>query len=741
MSRIVTFYSYKGGVGRTLALANIGILLARRGQRVLLMDWDLEAPGLDRYFRPYQHEVPSPERGVAQLLCQAVRDPDADWRAHVQEISVKPRDDKAACAISFIPSGVAAPDYAEQVRGFSWSDFLAERGGGAILERWRSEWKEAFDFILIDSRTGITDAGGICTILLPDFLVLVLTANEQSYEGTLAIAASAQVERRKLSVQRPPLMILPILSRFDRRDEIEESEKWLRRFAAGLKPMYADWLPKQYDPMQILEVTKVPYVTRFSFGEPLPVLTHSLTDPELPGFYLENCARLLATDFREAARIIDPKAPEPQDISDQIRSLIQRAPIDEQELNRLLRVAELELGEGAQLASLLSSSGTALHEQARFPGAEPMLRRALAMDERLMGADHPIVSRDLNNVAMLLKDMNRFAEAESLIRRALAIDEQSVGADDLRLATRLSSLARILQATGRCDEAESLARRALAIAERSLGCEHPDIAAHLNTLATLLMQVGRRDSVESLLRRALAIVEGAYGPDHPIVAAGLSNLAAFLHGTERLAEAEPLSRRALAIEEQNWGAGHPNVAISLNNLAQILTATERVGEAESLMRRALEIDEKSFGADHPSVARDLNNLADLVRHTDRLVEAEDLMHRALVVILKSGRSNGYDHPRLKRVLDNYRDVLQTMSYSEETMAERLTRAASEAGYDKSTFAVLLKELEQSEIRAQSGHRVSGNPDLASDLVRDLIVSRQVLGASIQPLVSESRPGG
>ena len=50
MSRVVTFYSYKGGVGRTLALANIGVLLAKRGKRVLLMDWDLEAPGLEDTF-------------------------------------------------------------------------------------------------------------------------------------------------------------------------------------------------------------------------------------------------------------------------------------------------------------------------------------------------------------------------------------------------------------------------------------------------------------------------------------------------------------------------------------------------------------------------------------------------------------------------------------------------------------------------------------------------------------------
>jgi tetratricopeptide (TPR) repeat protein/MinD-like ATPase involved in chromosome partitioning or flagellar assembly len=304
MSRIVTFYSYKGGVGRTLAMANIGILLARRGRRVLLMDWDLEAPGLDRYFRPHQTAIVSPDQGIVHLLHQAAADPGADWRPHVQTVRMRPSGDKEDCELSFIPSGVAAVNYAELVRRFSWETFLAEQDGGAILERWRNEWKGSFDLVLIDSRTGITDTGGICTILLPDFLVLVFTANEQSFEGTLAIAASAQVERRQLAVQRPPLMFLPLLSRFDRRDEIAVADQWLARFADGLVPLYADWLPTRFKPAQILEITKIPYVTRFSFGEPLPVLTHSLTDPELPGFYLEQCARLLDSDFSEVARIL-----------------------------------------------------------------------------------------------------------------------------------------------------------------------------------------------------------------------------------------------------------------------------------------------------------------------------------------------------------------------------------------------------------------------------------------------------
>jgi MinD-like ATPase involved in chromosome partitioning or flagellar assembly len=45
MGEVITFYSYKGGVGRTMALANVALWLSQAGYRTLVVDWDLEAPG------------------------------------------------------------------------------------------------------------------------------------------------------------------------------------------------------------------------------------------------------------------------------------------------------------------------------------------------------------------------------------------------------------------------------------------------------------------------------------------------------------------------------------------------------------------------------------------------------------------------------------------------------------------------------------------------------------------------
>ena len=69
--KIVTFYSYKGGTGRTMALANVAWILASNGKRVLVVDWDLESPGLHRFFHPFLDAARSAATpGVIDLISE-----------------------------------------------------------------------------------------------------------------------------------------------------------------------------------------------------------------------------------------------------------------------------------------------------------------------------------------------------------------------------------------------------------------------------------------------------------------------------------------------------------------------------------------------------------------------------------------------------------------------------------------------------------------------------------------------
>jgi len=176
-----------------------------------------------------------------------------------------------------------------------------------------------------------------------------------------------------------------------------------------------------------------------------------------------------------------------------------------------------------------------------------------------------------NQLGVMYLTKSLYAEAEPLMRRALAIDEASFGPDHPNVAIRLNNLATLLHHTNRPLETEPLMRRALAIDEANFGSDHPNVAIGLNNLAQLLRATNRLSEAEPLIRRALAIDEASFGQDHPNVARDFNNLATLLMTTNRLIEAEPLMRRALAIFIASLGADHPNTCIVKNNYAALLT--------------------------------------------------------------------------------------------------------------------------------------------------------------------------
>src|ERR1700733_13176034 len=66
--KVVTFYSFKGGTGRTMALANVAWILAANGLRVLVVDWDLESPGLHKFLQPFLDADVSEKPGLVDFI-------------------------------------------------------------------------------------------------------------------------------------------------------------------------------------------------------------------------------------------------------------------------------------------------------------------------------------------------------------------------------------------------------------------------------------------------------------------------------------------------------------------------------------------------------------------------------------------------------------------------------------------------------------------------------------------------
>ena len=309
---VVTFYSYKGGVGRTMALANVAVLLAQRDRKVLAVDWDLEAPGLERYFGYFA--VTTPKGGLLPLLREQHRGSRGHYREHLSRVTGtlggKP------FGLDVLPSGRETDtDYSSTLERFDWEKYFTD-GGGEYLEDLRRQWREEYDVVLIDSRTGLSDTGGICTIQLPDVVVAMFTANFQSLYGVRDTMRLAQAARGRLAYDRMHLRVLPVPTRFSGAADTPEAKQWLDRIGDAMAGFYEDWLPKRATPRQASEALRIPQCDPFGFGEKLAVVEEDGTPNRRMTTAYERIAGLIEAAVPDAAKIlrladVTPAAPRP----------------------------------------------------------------------------------------------------------------------------------------------------------------------------------------------------------------------------------------------------------------------------------------------------------------------------------------------------------------------------------------------------------------------------------------------
>jgi tetratricopeptide (TPR) repeat protein len=111
--------------------------------------------------------------------------------------------------------------------------------------------------------------------------------------------------------------------------------------------------------------------------------------------------------------------------------------------------------------------------------------------EKTLGSEHPFVATSLTDLGNLSYARGRYAEAEPMFRRALAIEEKTYGSEHPRVGCSLACLAYTYQGMGDLARAEVHYRRALAIREKCLPAVPADVAGILQNYAVLLRSTGR----------------------------------------------------------------------------------------------------------------------------------------------------------------------------------------------------------------------------------------------------------
>jgi tetratricopeptide (TPR) repeat protein len=660
-----------------MALANVACLLARgvRGysgqpatpdQRVLVIDWDLEAPGLHRYFGPflpdvsnakpdaYDHRFPGLidlfielEKAIPEPSSQSA-DEDADLIASVLEsLDVEGQFCMATSIqnLSFMKAGRFDEGYPGRVSNFRW-DLLYERIPSLIpgLVRYLSE---RFSHVLIDSRTGITDTSGICTMLMPELLVLVFTPNLQSVDGVISLVRDA-VGYRKQSPDLRPLVVFPLPSRIEpARPKLLEhwrkgsGETGFHGFQADFEAAFKEAYNLEHcDLADYFDEIQIQHIPDYAYGEQIAVTVEE-TDSRLSlRRSYENFARRLIglsspwTDPAVAAA--------------------------EAEIIELCKLGAAELGkDNTQRAQRHFTRALDT-----YLGSEGLYIRELAD-----GLYIPELADGLRQLGSQYLAAGELGEAENVLREAVDVGERGLGSNDLRIADALEGLGDALTAAGKAQEALEAITRALALKKEAMGERHRSVADLEDKLGALLAGVGRLEESRVYFMQSLAARRDICGPDHPAVAASLERLADTAIAMGNLRDARDYLNEALQIAAREGGTMKARILGSLGSLslkerdlsaaeqyfqeaigsldatgsdpaapsifdgsAKVAIGTGDFEKAQSYYERAQLVRETVLGPSHPETLRGIVNLGDLAAVQGKWDRASTHYRRALSLV-------------------------------------------------------------------------------------------------------------
>jgi tetratricopeptide (TPR) repeat protein len=297
--KVITFYSYKGGVGRSMSLVNIACLMAKQKKKVLLIDWDLEAPGLHTFFND---TIKREDLGLVDFITDVnefikieANNTDEGYVQFLTDnldnyIFKNLNIESSSLQIDIIKAGKFDDDYSDKLNAINWINFY--RDSPAFFRTFAQFLEKKYDYILIDSRTGLADTSGVCTMLMPQILVLVFALNKQNIDGVIEVAKQS-VNYRFESNDFRNITVLPLPSRIDT-DNSTELEKWIEDYKVKFEDLFKElYLLDDCILENYFNRAKIPYKSSHAYGENIPVLKENPNNDSFISYHYAQFLKLL----------------------------------------------------------------------------------------------------------------------------------------------------------------------------------------------------------------------------------------------------------------------------------------------------------------------------------------------------------------------------------------------------------------------------------------------------------------
>jgi len=288
-TQVITFYSTKGGVGRSMTAANVAWALASAGKRVLIMDWDLEAPGLHHYFAPF---LVDPTLGSTTGVVDALIDflnGSVSSTIDIKSYAVSLNWEFSTGALDFVPSGQQSASYSTLVSRLPWADLLRSKSAEDFIAGIIGSASHDYDYVLLDSRSGYNEVSALCSRYLADAVVLCFTLTGHMIEASRAAAEIIATEAIRPYVRIFPVPTLVELAEHDLLMQSRERaraafERFTAHLPAGDAQQYWREVETQYRPIFAYGATLAAFVEE-------PHQTSVLSAAESLAYYLTGIDR------------------------------------------------------------------------------------------------------------------------------------------------------------------------------------------------------------------------------------------------------------------------------------------------------------------------------------------------------------------------------------------------------------------------------------------------------------------
>ena len=279
-------------------------------------------------------------------------------------------------------------------------------------------------------------------------------------------------------------------------------------------------------------------------------------------------------------------------------------------------------------AQMMNVMGTVYQSLGLTSKAEPLLRRALEIRQRILGPRNPDTLQSQQDLAVAVLAQSHYPEAEKLCWETMETRRQVLGPEHHDTVDSMVQLARILGFESRYPEAEKLNRDALEVARRKW--PHDTLTATAQSLlADTLTREGKYPEAEKAAREALETDHRALGSDHPSVLRDMFNLAGILTEEQHYADAEEVYTQLIESARRVLGPQHPSTLVGMSALAALLDEEKRFSEAEKLDRQVLEAQLQTLGPKHASTLLTMGNLGFALIEEKKYPEAEKVLREAL----------------------------------------------------------------------------------------------------------------